>query len=223
MTDYGIERDLGSSMAVPDVQRCYLCGSNQEMTVDHIPPENLFPPPKPTNLITVPCCANCNQSYSLDDEAFRLFASSVIQRSPAGAWIWRHKVVGSSFQRSPKLRGNVKKHMIKVPVVTATGTYELAGLSIPMDRANRYLIRITKGLLFKFYPKFDYSQSTFEVIQLELNQETIEVLKSLFYDERGDRVFSFWRALAHDYTFGMFAYSFYEGPPFAVSVDNRKS
>lgn len=212
---------LLQSTPCTDMKRCYLCGTDQQITVDHIPPENLFPPPKPTNLITVPCCYKCNESYSMDDEAFRVFVSSIIQRSSAGAWIWRNKVVGSSFQRSPKLLDNVRNHMAKVAINTSAGTYQANALLIPMERANRYLIRITKGLLFKFYPKFDYSRSSFEVIQLELNQETVGVLKGLFYDERGDRVFKFWRAVAHDYTFGVFVYSFYDGPPFMVSVNNR--
>ena len=157
----------------------------------------------------------------MDDEAFHVFASSIIQRSSAGAWIWRNKVVGSSFQRSPKLLDNVRNHMAKVAITTSAGTYQANALSIPMERASRYLIRITKGLLFKFYPKFDYSRSSFEVIQLKLNQEMVGVLKGLFYDERGDRVFRFWRAVVLDYISGVFVYSFYDGPPFMVSVDNR--
>ena len=205
---------LGTSM-----QTCYLCGTDQEITADHIPPENLFPPPKPTNLITVPCCAKCNKSYSLDDEAFRVFASSVIQRSHTGAWIWRNKVVGSSFQRSPKLLDNVRKHMAKVAVSTSTGTYQANALSIPMDRADRYLIRITKGLLFNFYPKFDYSKSAFEVTQLVWNEEVEQSLRGLFYDERGDRVFRFWRGVTENYDTGLFVYSFYDGPPFMVTGD----
>ncbi len=174
-----------------NMQMCYLCGTDQEITADHIPPENLFPPPKPSNLITVPCCAKCNESYSLDDEAFRVFASSVIQRSHTGAWIWRNKVVGSSFQRSPKLLDNVRKHMAKVAVTTSTGTYQANALSIPIDRANRYLIRITKGLLFKFYPKFDCSKSAFEVTQLVWNEEVEQSLRDFFYDEREIGSFDF--------------------------------
>ena len=53
----------------------------------------------------------------------------------------------------------------------------------------RYLIRITKGLLFNFYPKFDYSISAFEVTQLVWNEEVEQSLRGLFYDERGDRSF----------------------------------
>jgi hypothetical protein len=105
----------------------------------------------------------------------------------------------------------------KVAVSTSTGTYKANALSIPMDRANRYLIRITKGLLFNFYPKFDYSKSAFEVTQLMWNEEVEQSLRGLFYDERGDRVFRFWREVTENYESGLFVYSFYDGPPFMVT------
>jgi hypothetical protein len=88
---------------------CYLCGALSDLTLDHVPPANLFPPPRPSNLIKVACCATCNSSYSKDDEAFRLWVSSSIFRSPAGDWIWHNKVLGSTLPRSPKLHENLKR------------------------------------------------------------------------------------------------------------------
>jgi hypothetical protein len=107
--------------------------------------------------------------------------------------------------------------MAKIAVTTSSGTYQANALSISMDRANRYLIRITKGLLFKFYPKFDYSKSAFEVTQLVWNEEIEQSLKDLFYDEREDRVFRFWRGVTENYDTGLFVYSFYDGPPFMAT------
>ena len=40
-------------------------------TRDHVPPEKLFTPPRPSNLITVPSCGSCNHGASDDDEVFR--------------------------------------------------------------------------------------------------------------------------------------------------------
>jgi hypothetical protein len=55
-----------------EVGICVYCGqSDNQITVDHIPPKNLFPDPKPSNLITVPCCLRCNQKAAKDDEYFR--------------------------------------------------------------------------------------------------------------------------------------------------------
>ena len=35
-----------------------------------MPPKNLFPKPRPADLVTVPCCEECRQSQSFDDEYF---------------------------------------------------------------------------------------------------------------------------------------------------------
>jgi hypothetical protein len=57
------------------VKQCYLCGSllvrGNNMTRDHIPPACIFPPGKPRNLITVPCCLSCNQEYKQLDQKMR--------------------------------------------------------------------------------------------------------------------------------------------------------
>jgi hypothetical protein len=42
------------------------------MQDDHIPPKNLFPKPRPSDLITVPACSTCHKPTSKDDEYFRL-------------------------------------------------------------------------------------------------------------------------------------------------------
>jgi hypothetical protein len=50
---------------------CVYCGKVRPIHMDHVPPSNLFPTPKPT-LITVPSCFACNNTASKDDEYFRL-------------------------------------------------------------------------------------------------------------------------------------------------------
>src|SRR5437016_4846066 len=60
---------------------CYLCRKRPGTTRDHVPPKNLFPRPRPSSLVTVPCCEKCNNRFSKHDEYFRLFASCCINRS----------------------------------------------------------------------------------------------------------------------------------------------
>jgi len=50
---------------------CIYCGNQGNLTVDHVPPKLLFAPPLPRELITVPACRQCNQSFQKDDEYTR--------------------------------------------------------------------------------------------------------------------------------------------------------
>jgi hypothetical protein len=51
---------------------CVYCGEQRERTRDHVPPLCLFSKPRPSDLITVPCCAYCNGEFQKDDEYFRI-------------------------------------------------------------------------------------------------------------------------------------------------------
>src|SRR5262249_13551352 len=52
---------------------CVYCSSTKNLTDEHAPPKLIFPEPRPSNLITVPACADCNQQGSKDAEYFRLW------------------------------------------------------------------------------------------------------------------------------------------------------
>jgi hypothetical protein len=51
---------------------CVYCGEQRELTRDHVPPRCLFSKPRPSDLITVPCCAHCNGDFQKHDEYFRI-------------------------------------------------------------------------------------------------------------------------------------------------------
>lgn len=48
---------------------CCYCGEKSE-TRDHVPSKVLLDDPFPENLPVVPCCLECNQNFSLDEEYF---------------------------------------------------------------------------------------------------------------------------------------------------------
>ncbi len=54
------------------LKQCAYCGSADGLTDDHVPPKNVFPKPRPNDLITVPACATCVAGTPKDDEYFRL-------------------------------------------------------------------------------------------------------------------------------------------------------
>lgn len=54
------------------IECCIYCGAEGESTRDHVPPRCLFSKPRPSNLVTVPCCSACNSEYAKQDEYFRI-------------------------------------------------------------------------------------------------------------------------------------------------------
>ena len=209
-------------------QRCYLCGSRMGLTRDHVPPQNLFKPPLPSDLITVPCCSTCNGGYSKLEEEFRAFVASPINCSRAGKWILEKKVIGSTFKRSPRFTHYFAQHMQPGNVVTPAGEI---GVPVKMNREfiTKCLIKITKGLLAHFYPNINSSDSNMEFDvdlfeQFRVDQNFINSFEAPFtYDQRGDGQFKFWRGLADDVPeAGVWIYGFYDAVFFVVQHDARR-
>jgi hypothetical protein len=55
----------------------------------------------------VPLCENCNHSYHLDDEYFRVMIATALEPSAQQWYLWTEKVLGSSFVRGPGLRARL--------------------------------------------------------------------------------------------------------------------
>jgi hypothetical protein len=132
---------------------CAYCGSSDNLTKDHVPPKNLFPKPKPNNLITVHACPNCHsKTTAKDDEYFRV---KICLRYDAG----QHKSARAnwnsifrSFHR-PKAIG-LKKQIISdlryIDLTTNSGLYvgKTLGYNVEMKRIRSVVERIVRGLYF---------------------------------------------------------------------------
>lgn len=200
---------------------CYLCGQEGDLTVDHVPPKGFFPSPKPSNLITVPCCKACNLSYSKDDEATRAWFSALIGRSEAGEWIFENKVITGIVRRSPAFRESLLSTIKDGSLLTEDGVIEAASFDIPWDRTEKFLIRCTKGLLHFHYPEYVYADDLFAVRHIALTRGHLESLSSirdlLQYDERGNGVFQYRHGLTVSKKSGFWILVFYEAIAFVVS------
>lgn len=141
---------------------CPLCGREALLTRDHAPPDGIFLPPKPDNLITVRTCAECNEGTRLDDEYFRLCLAPGPAPTLAQWRLWDEKVMGSTLSRSPKLRTHlvdlmdaVQEHHKTSPLVFADGTPltdEQAAQTLPLvkSRVDRVIDKMVRCLYFHF-------------------------------------------------------------------------
>src|ERR1700722_14122860 len=179
-------------------ENCYLCGAADNLTRDHIPPLGFFPKPRPSNLITVPCCHSCNKEWSQEDEYMRaLLSLSDIGRSTAGDAVFRDRVVPRIEKSSPKLRDWLLSGMEDIELETPTGTIKLTRWTFSeadMKRVQKFMARLTKGFLRYLFPELDISKVECFARHIH-NQSILAELKPitdrLRYDERGDGVIRF--------------------------------
>lgn len=142
---------------------CYICAALDELTPDHLPPIGFFPPDQRGNLITAPLCNRCHPPLSKTDEVMRLWTASSIGRSDSAKWIWENKVLRSTLPRSPKLLANIQPYLQRIHYETPDGPASGAIFSMPQARAVPFIRRITKGLLYTFYPDYDYFPDSFTI------------------------------------------------------------
>lgn len=131
---------------------CIYCRVRPADTRDHVPPESLFPRPRPSDLITVPCCRACNASFGQDDEYFRDVTTlrADVADHPAASQIL--PIVQRSFARP---RGRAKLAAL-LATVTEVNLKSPAGLflgrgatyEIDFGRVDRFLTRTVRGLFY---------------------------------------------------------------------------
>lgn len=142
---------------------CYLCGSilikNINKTQDHVPPDCIFPDTKPENLITVPCCKNCNKEYKTLDEKMKNYISIIAgEKSSDAGEKSKHEVL-----KSPKLRNDFLKHIQPhSSLVDNSGNSRLL-FNFKNEELNRWLVRIVKGLYFNKYRERMSEHSIYKV------------------------------------------------------------
>lgn len=133
--------------------KCVYCDEGEASTVDHIPPKCLFAKPRPSNLITVPCCEPCNSKFSPDDEYFRTamaFRWDVSQHPSSGPI---HAAALRSISRSvaSKFSELFTKSVESAPLITPSGLYLGEGGRFECDMTRIYAVvaRIVRGLHYK--------------------------------------------------------------------------
>lgn len=186
---------------------CSICGQGGELTREHIPPKGIFLKPRPKNTITVFSCKRCNHATKLDDEYFRFWVTAGAHPYSKLSAVWRDKVVGSSFKRSPallkKIQNNHKKFLVH-HASTPLKAYENENVPdhridrcymVEAKRINRVARKIVKGLYYNHFskplpPGVELTVSD-EPIHIDILLNLIKARKGMVGGEDGEFIYWF--------------------------------
>lgn len=132
---------------------CAFCGVERAITRDHVPPKNLFPKPRPNNLITVPACGSCNWGTSKDDEWFRvkLNLRHEVGSNPAARQTWAKIFKSLHREQAATFRNSFVSDMLKCGAFSPGGIYveDRLAYSVDRNRLHRIVTKMVKGLYFQ--------------------------------------------------------------------------
>src|SRR5262249_38605493 len=154
--------------------------------------------------VTAPLCRDCHPLLTQMDEQMRAWiAAGASATSNNARWIWKNKVMASTFKRSPKLRQYiVEKHLHKMNLETTRGPIVTDVLTMPQGRVIPFIRRLTKGFLYSFYPDYDYFADNFDVVYRLPTHETVsattELATHLSRRSFAKDVFDLWHGLTQD-------------------------
>ncbi|HDY66199.1 MAG TPA: hypothetical protein ENH85_00255 [Candidatus Scalindua sp.] len=128
---------------------CVICGKNPSIGRDHIPPQSIFPKPRPNDLITIPACDQCNNKRSGLDEKFKVFIGINAGHGSEGERLFRDQTT-KTLEHNRKLRRQIASTMREVEVKTPVGLILGTTSAVLLD-SNAYdtvIDRIIRGLHF---------------------------------------------------------------------------
>jgi hypothetical protein len=209
---------------------CIYCGTFENITRDHVPPKNIFPYPKPENLITVPCCQKCNQTAGKDDEYFRLYFS--IRRD-----LFTHEEIQKNWDKVKRSLSRTEGTGMKIDLInnlklldaySKGGIYlgKVPGYNVDMKRINGVVERIMKGVFYhhkKYSLPEDIKVSAYSVQDMQIADfESTDLYHSLIrfvalssLNSYGNGVFNYKiRFLEDNSDAGVFLSTFYDKAAF---------
>lgn len=132
---------------------CVYCGRVfANLTKDHIPPKLLFAKPRPSNLITVPSCQECNSAFQKDDEYFQVIAHTRWDTGSHPELSNKDRLISSLNRRErTKFKKSIVGDMFMANLFTPSGLYvgTKPAMNIDPVRLNRVASRVIQGLFYR--------------------------------------------------------------------------
>jgi hypothetical protein len=208
---------------------CVYCGEIRPVTRDHVIPRTLFATPPPPNLITVPCCLECNNEKSKDDDYLRdiLTADIYANAHPIARSIFEGKVIKSVRRNSSDFARVATTSARTNPIYTKRGVYlgSVISIAVDADRIKTIFTRVVRGLYYDArkqrvpddyvfdiwrYQPWDVGEVVAHFNRLHPNGPRIlgNIFGCMFLSAEEDPMTTFWLIW------------FYSGAFFSVSVEN---
>lgn len=133
---------------------CIYCGEREARTKDHVTPKCFFPTPRPSNLITVPCCEVCNTKYGKDDERVRNILTSLATTEDHHAV--KEQIAEKRDRSYTRVKGisNFQDIVESIEIVaryTHCGIYlgKAPAFNLDQPTMDRFVERIARALLYQ--------------------------------------------------------------------------
>lgn len=167
---------------------CVYCGERLGVTDDHVVAKGFFAT-RPQNMITVPCCNQCNQRKKEYDTYLRdgIAHDVQVQDHPAIQQVLKGKV-GRAIERRQSQHGNEDlPHLYHRPYSTPQGLYlgMLPAAPVNLERLDGGMAYIVRGLSYHFTGVVIPHEYCFKVSRIDplSNQQAIEAMK--YFQHKG--------------------------------------
>jgi len=203
------------------LRECVYCGNTDNITKEHIPPKNLFSLPRPNNLISVPCCQDCNQNASMDDEYFRAMLTMRIDtyEHPDVKKNWQKVLRSLKNPRKKGMQKSIMSTLKEVNLYTPSGIYLGKSGMLPVDvkRLLKVVERIIRGIFYTengFRLPSEYKVRAFSLEPVKFDRNVIDLIsmvKTSSPKTIGNGVFTYWlKPTEEDVNTTLFLLLFYE-------------
>lgn len=208
---------------------CIYCGENEANEKDHIPPKSFFPEPRPSDLITVPSCSECNRDFGKSDEIVRNLFVSLENTENHQAVIDQ---LGDKRNRSLDRNGGIHSYNHFLQNMTLVERYSEGGIylgkypafNLDTNILDYFFERMVRGLLYHIND-IEYGDYSFDW-KMSPSMDEIEnfpnKIKNYFlsgYSESiGDNVFSFTYYIYPAEVQSLWRLNFYDGIEFMIIV-----
>jgi hypothetical protein len=128
---------------------CVICGCNPATSWDHIPPDAMFPKPKPHDPIEVPACAKCNSGASDNDQKFQVFIGLAAGHGEKGVSIFKPHV-SRILKGNKRLKRTIGETLRRVDIQTEAGILlgHASAVKVDFNPVDIVLERIIRGMHF---------------------------------------------------------------------------